>query len=187
MNAPNKTNKPDLPIPFVNGDDLDPTVAAIFANLQQSMGMVPTLYRVMGHAPAVLEASQTWTKAIGKDQDLRLKEIAYIHTSALNHCEYCLEFHRKVGAKAGLCEKEIALLEEIDREDWSAFAPKEQNIILFARAWTLRLEIGRPLIDALVHAFGPKGTVAIAAAVHQANWTNRFSALFVPQPGAASS
>lgn len=181
-----KNRTASSPIPYVDGETLDPTVVEIFASLQKSVGMVPSIYRVMAHAPAILEASQTWTRAITKTQALRIKEIAYIRTSALNRCAYCLIFHRKLGVKAGLNEDQLGALEEIERTDWSAFGPAEQNIIRFAQAWTLRQEIPTTLIDELQRDLGPGGLVVLAATVHQANWTNRFSNLFVAKKNSHS-
>ena len=60
----------------------------IFKSLQSAIGMVPNIFRTMGHAPAVLEHTLGLDKAIKQDLPPKLRELAYLKTSQLNNCQY---------------------------------------------------------------------------------------------------
>ena len=60
----------------------------ILESIQKNMGAIPSIYRIMAHAPAVLEASQKTSRALNQGISARIKEIAYIRASAINLCEY---------------------------------------------------------------------------------------------------
>jgi alkylhydroperoxidase family enzyme len=60
----------------------------IFQALQSKLGLVPNIFRTMGHAPAVLQATLDFDQAIKSDLDPKLRELAYLKTSQLNNCQY---------------------------------------------------------------------------------------------------
>ena len=60
----------------------------LFQGIQSKLGMVPNIYRTMGHAPDVLQATLGLNQAIQKDLDPKLRELAYLKTSQLNGCNY---------------------------------------------------------------------------------------------------
>lgn len=61
---------------------------SIFKELQAKVGMVPNIFRTMGHAPDVLKATLALDQAILHDLDPKLRELAYLKTSQLNGCHY---------------------------------------------------------------------------------------------------
>lgn len=61
---------------------------ALFAKLHSAFKMVPNIFRTMGHAPGVLEATMAFNQAIQSDLDPKLRELAYVKTSKINHCKY---------------------------------------------------------------------------------------------------
>jgi alkylhydroperoxidase family enzyme len=60
----------------------------LFQTLQSQRGMVPNIYRTMGHAPEILQATLAFNQAIQKDLEPRLRELAFLKTSQLNGCHY---------------------------------------------------------------------------------------------------
>jgi len=60
----------------------------LFQGLQSKLGAVPNIFRTMGHAPDVLQATLALNGAIHKDLEPKLRELAYLKTSQLNKCEY---------------------------------------------------------------------------------------------------
>lgn len=60
----------------------------LFQALQAKLGMIPNIFRTMGHAPAVLQATLGLNEAIQHDLDPKLRELAYLKTSQLNGCRY---------------------------------------------------------------------------------------------------
>jgi alkylhydroperoxidase family enzyme len=64
------------------------TAKNLFQNIQSKFGMVPNIYRTLGHAPEVLQATLALNQAIQKDLDPKLRELAYLKTSQVNRCNY---------------------------------------------------------------------------------------------------
>jgi alkylhydroperoxidase family enzyme len=65
-----------------------PQARALFDKIQGAFKMVPNIFRTMGHAPDVLQATLAFDQAIQGDLDPKLRELAYLKTSQLNHCKY---------------------------------------------------------------------------------------------------
>lgn len=64
------------------------TARDVFRMLQSKVGFVPNIWRTMGHAPEVLQATLGLDQAITKELDPKLRELAYLKTSELNNCKY---------------------------------------------------------------------------------------------------
>jgi uncharacterized peroxidase-related enzyme len=95
---------------------LDPTATdnpsrEILAAIQAKIGMVPNLYRVLGHSPAALQAYLGLGDALGKGAlDAGLREKLAVAISQENGCGYCLAAHTLIGEKmAGVPAAELAL------------------------------------------------------------------------------
>ena len=62
------------------------------------LGAVPNVFRAMAHNPEMLEGFLALNAALRKTKlDGKLRELAYIKTSELNGCDYCLHHHRQLG------------------------------------------------------------------------------------------
>src|SRR5262245_28776222 len=61
---------------------------SLFQQIQSQFGMVPNIFRTMGHAPEVLRGTLALEQAIGRDLAPKLRELAYLKTSQLNGCHY---------------------------------------------------------------------------------------------------
>ena len=59
----------------------------LFRAIQAKFGMVPNIFRTMGHAPDVLKATLDWDAAILHDLDPKLRELAYLKTANLLGCQ----------------------------------------------------------------------------------------------------
>jgi alkylhydroperoxidase family enzyme len=73
--------------PLANDQAPDAT-KPLFGSIQSAFGMVPNIFRTMGHAPAVLKATLELNQAIHSDLDPKLRELAYLKTSVENGCHY---------------------------------------------------------------------------------------------------
>jgi alkylhydroperoxidase family enzyme len=60
----------------------------IFQNLQAKMGKVLNIFRTLGHAPEILQATLAFNQAIQKELDPKLRELAYLKTTQVNQCNY---------------------------------------------------------------------------------------------------
>jgi alkylhydroperoxidase family enzyme len=78
-------------MPYVqplSDEQADLQAQALFAKLQGALKMVPNIFRTLGHAPSVLEATLALDRAIHSDLDPKLRELAYLKTSKINDCNY---------------------------------------------------------------------------------------------------
>lgn len=103
---------------------LDPATAAgpvreIFDEVKAGIGMVPNLYRVLGHSPAALSAYL----AINEKLESALlaaavREKIALAVSQRNRCGYCLSAHTMVASKMfGVPEAELKLAREARGSD----------------------------------------------------------------------
>jgi alkylhydroperoxidase family enzyme len=69
-------------------EQASPQAQALFGKIHAAFKMVPNIFLTLGHAPAVLEATLAFDKAIHGDLDGKLRELAYLKTSKLNNCKY---------------------------------------------------------------------------------------------------
>ena len=60
----------------------------IFQNLQAKMGKVLNIFRTLGLAPEILQATLAFNQAIQKELDPKLRELAYLKTTQVNQCNY---------------------------------------------------------------------------------------------------
>ena len=84
-------------------------IKPVFEGMEKKIGAVPNVFRAMAHNPEMLEAFLALNATLPKTQlDGKLRELAYIKTSELNGCDYCLHHHRGMGKKAGLNDRQLA-------------------------------------------------------------------------------
>jgi alkylhydroperoxidase family enzyme len=82
---------PEAVMPHVqplSDEQANPQAQGLFGKIKSAFKMVPNIFRTMGYAPGVLEATLTFDQAIHHDLDGKLRELAYIKTSRINHCNY---------------------------------------------------------------------------------------------------
>ena len=60
----------------------------LFQGIQAKLGTVLNIFRTLGHAPDVLQATLTFNQAIQHGLDPKLRELAYLRTSQVNGCDY---------------------------------------------------------------------------------------------------
>jgi alkylhydroperoxidase family enzyme len=61
---------------------------SLFQTLQSNLGIVPNMYRTLGHAPQVLQSVMSMGKAIRADLDPKIRELAYLKVVQLLECNY---------------------------------------------------------------------------------------------------
>jgi len=113
---------------------LDPAQATgrtkqLFDALQAKLGIVPNLFRVLGNAPAALEAYLNFSDALADASfSATLREQIALTVAGSNLCSYCLSAHALIGTRAGLSEREIA-----DARHATATIAKADAILKLAR------------------------------------------------------
>ena len=70
-------------------------------------------------------------------------------------------------------------VEELEKyEQSSAYNELEKTVIAFAEQWTTGATVDAAIIGKLKESLSPEHLVKLAAAIGQANWTNRFNNAF---------
>jgi uncharacterized peroxidase-related enzyme len=160
----------------LSDEQAEPQAQALFGKIHAAFKMVPNIFRTMGHAPSVLEATLALDRAIHSDLDAKLRELAYLKTSKLNDCKYCLHYHIGLGRKVGVSEQQVKELD--DYESSSAFNDLEKLVLRFAEQWTRQSKVEANVVEALARTLSPSQLVVLAATVALANWTNHFNETF---------
>ncbi len=149
---------------------------ALFDGLKQQIKMVPNIFRIMGHAPAVLEHTLGLDKAIQTGLDPKLRELAYLKASQVLHCGYCHHYHQIFGKRAGLTEAQIREVEGY--ENSTAFNDLEKLVLRFADQWTTKGKADSAVVEQLAKRLSQQELMTLAATVGLANWTSRFNVTF---------
>ena len=104
-------------VSYLSKDDAAEKIRPIFEGMEKKLGAVPNVFRAMAHSPEMLEGFLALNSALPKTKlDGKLRELAYIKTSELNGCDYCLHHHRALGKKVGLNERQIEETAELRDE-----------------------------------------------------------------------
>jgi uncharacterized peroxidase-related enzyme len=160
----------------LGNEQATPEARALFEAVQAKVKMVPNIFRTMGHAPKVLEHTLGLNEAIHHDLDPKLRELAYLTASRINHCGYCEHYHRTFARQAGLNDAQIQKV-GLDL-DQTLYSELERLVIRFADEWTRQGKASAEVVQALAAHLTPAQLVTLAATVGLANWTNRFNETF---------
>jgi AhpD family alkylhydroperoxidase len=101
----------------------------------------------------------------------KLRELAYIKTSELNGCDYCLHHHRALGTKAGLNDRQVAETAQFETSD--AYDELEREVMRYAEEVTRHINVDDALIGRLKKKLVDREIVELAMTVGIANFTNR--------------
>jgi uncharacterized peroxidase-related enzyme len=160
----------------LSNEQASPQARTLFGGIESAFTMVPNIFRIMGYAPKVLEHTLGLNQAIQSDLDPKLRELAYVTASRINHCGYCEHYHTMFARKAGVSDGQIKQLGFTIDE--AAFTEVERLVIRFADEWTRQGKASAAVVQALTKHLTPAQMIVLAATVGLANWTNRFNETF---------
>jgi uncharacterized peroxidase-related enzyme len=91
--------------------------------VQQAFGMVPNVFKVLAHSPAVLSSYLKFYETMETNSfSAKQREIVSLAVSQVNGCEYCLSVHTLFGGKAGLSAEEIRSARDGQLDAYARFA-----------------------------------------------------------------
>lgn len=163
-------------LPPLTDDQVSEELRPIWSALRARFGKVINIYGTMAHAPAILQASLDLSETTRSGLDLKLRELAYLLTSKLNNCDYCLHYHRATARKAGLTPEQIDQLAGFETSD--VYSSLDKDVLRFAEQWTRHGRVSLEVMHRLRSLLSPDELVTLAGVVGLANWTNRFIAAF---------
>jgi uncharacterized peroxidase-related enzyme len=159
-------------VSYVSNQNAAEKVKPVFEGMEKKLGAVPNIFRVMAHNPEMLEAFLALNATLPKTQlNGKLRELAYIKTSELNGCDYCLHHHRALGKKAGLNDRQVAETAQFETSD--AYDDLEREVMRFAEEVTRHINVDDGLVSRLKARLGDREIVELAMTVGIANFTNR--------------
>lgn len=159
-------------VSYVTNQEAGDKVKAVFEGMEKKIGSVPNVFRAMAHNPEMLEAFLALNATLPKTKlDGKLRELAYIKTSELNDCEYCLHHHRAIGKKAGLNDRQVNETAQYETSD--AYDDLQREVMRYAEQVTRHINVDDALFAGLKQSLGDREIVELAMTVGIANFTNR--------------
>jgi uncharacterized peroxidase-related enzyme len=159
-------------VSYVSNQEAAEKIKPVFEGMEKKIGVVPNVFRAMAHNPEMLEAFLALNATLPKTKlDGKLRELAYIKTSELNDCDYCLHHHRALGKKAGLNDRQVAETAHFETSD--AYDETQREVLLFAEEVTRHINVDDALVDRIKQKLGDRELVELAMTVGIANLTNR--------------
>jgi uncharacterized peroxidase-related enzyme len=159
-------------VSYITNLEAGDKVKAVFEGMEKKLGAVPNVFRTMAHNPEMLEAFLALNATLPKTRlDGKLRELAYIKTSELNGCDYCLHHHRALGKKAGLNDRQVS--ETVDYESSDAYDSLQREVMRYAEQVTRHINVDDALFASLKKSLGDREIVELAMTVGIANFTNR--------------
>jgi uncharacterized peroxidase-related enzyme len=159
-------------VSYVSDQDVAEKIKPVFEGMEKKLGVVPNVFRVMAHNPEMLEAFLGLNATLPRTKlNGKLRELAYIKTSELNGCDYCLHHHRTLGKKAGLNDRQVN--ETAQGETSDAYNELEREIMRYAEEVTRHINVSDELLGHLKKKLSDRELVELAMTVGIANFTNR--------------
>ena len=103
-------------LPQITNDQATSQQAELFTAVEQKLGRVPNLLRVLGNSTAALRDYLEFSGALadGGALDAQQREVVAIAVAEANGCGYCLAAHCTIGKMAGLSSEEITAARQGD-------------------------------------------------------------------------
>jgi len=159
-------------VSYVSNEEAGEKVKPIFAGMEKALGAVPNIFRAMAHSPELLQGVLALNNALPRTRlDGKLRELAYIKTSEVNHCAYCLHHHRASGKKAGLTDRQVN--ETANFEDNDAYDDLQRLVMRYAEQVTRSIDVDDALFARLKESLDDRELTELAVTVGTANLTNR--------------
>lgn len=119
----------------VNPEQATGSAAEAFEETKSQFGSVINLFKVAGNAPNVLKGILAFNKMVTNNCELSNQQIEMVAmlTSALNHCDYCVNVHMQVGKMHGLSEQQLldAMEGKADNADNQALLDYTDEVIRY--------------------------------------------------------
>jgi uncharacterized peroxidase-related enzyme len=159
-------------VSYVANDQAEEKIRPIFEGIEKKGAEVPNVLRAMAHSPAMLEGFLALNATLPKTKlDGKLRELAYIKTSELNGCAYCMHHHKSTGKKVGLNERQMNETAQFETSD--AYDDLQRDVMRYAEEVTRHIHASEPLLERLHAALSDREIVELAMTVGIANFTNR--------------
>jgi len=106
-------------------DQVTPEIGAVYEALLAARGVVPNMFKVLAHTPAIAPAVAGFLKPLLADGALRgwYKELVAVRVSQRNASEYAIRAHSISARQKGATDGQISALADFES---GPFSPKEK-------------------------------------------------------------
>jgi len=109
-------------IPALTPEQAPAESRPLLEGVQKAFGVLPNVFRTLGHSPVVLSAYLQLTQTLAKNSlTASENEVVALAVSQANECEYCLSAHSYFGAKFGLSTEDMQRARHGDLDIFSRF------------------------------------------------------------------
>lgn len=97
-------------LPLLERDQVTVELAAVYDKLMADRGMVPNMFKTVGHTPELAMGFAAFLKPLMGNGALTslYKELIATRVAFLNECEYCISSHSYLARLAGASDEQIA-------------------------------------------------------------------------------
>jgi AhpD family alkylhydroperoxidase len=142
-------------LPLVDADSDDPRLAHVFERFREAGREVPTLYRALGNAPAMLDAwvGLAWPLRNEATTSRALRELIIMRVAQLTRTAYEWVAHRPMTLKYGITESQLAQLHRW--WDSTAFDADQREVLAMTDELTNALDVSDETWAALADRYAP--------------------------------
>ena len=147
--------------PMVADDTDDPDLIRIYERIRQANGSIGNLYRVLGNAPAMLEAwiDFAWKLRFDVVADRGRRELAILRIAQLTQAEYEWRAHWKAALGVGVPEEKLRAVSDWRSSD--VLSAEERLVLEMAEELTTTTTLSAPTLARMRETFGDGQTVEL--------------------------
>jgi len=148
-------------LPLVDPDNEDPQLANVFGRFREAGHDIPTLYRTLGNAPAMLNAwvGMAWPLRNEATTSRALRELIIMRVAQLTRTAYEWVAHRPMTVKCGITAAQLSALGNWRESD--AFSDEQRELLAMTDELTDTLDVSDDTWAALAARYAPSELVEL--------------------------
>jgi AhpD family alkylhydroperoxidase len=161
-------------VSYLEKDQAAESIRPTYDDVAKKAGVMLNLFKAMAHNPAMLQGFLGLNSTMGKTKlPGTLRELAYFKASRVNKCGYCEHYHRGLGKKAGVSERQLSEVDTFESSD--AYDDLEKDVLRFAEGVTRNVRADDAVVGRLKERLSDQELMELAMTVSLANLTNRMN------------
>ncbi|HEY6377836.1 MAG TPA: carboxymuconolactone decarboxylase family protein [Candidatus Dormibacteraeota bacterium] len=146
---------------LVEENSQDPVVAEIFGTVKERLDSVPALYRMLAHAPALLQGwvQMAWPLRHESTTPRALRELVILRVAQLTDAGYEWHAHLPMALRSGVTEAQVEALRRWSRSD--GFSSTERAALRLTDELTTTVDISEATFADLRDAFSERQIVEL--------------------------
>lgn len=158
----------------VDLDEANDEVRPLYEAERQKRGLVLNYHRVLAQSPPILRAILGLEQATAASSlDPRFRELAALAVYEVTGCDYQRYYHHYEARRAGLSEREVQDLNELEASD--SYTATQRDVIAYALSLSRDCRADESLVNRLREALGEPALVELTVVIGLANMADRVS------------